>query len=162
MRKAAAVALCAALFVTGLVAGGLVPAASQGATTLALCEKNGKGFEKGINEGRKGFSAGDWSVESTPLYNRSNGNKVGRDVSRFVLVKRLGKNNGLVIIDVTANVPGGKLTAYASTKFSAFRTGAPFAITGGTGKYAGASGVAKVRNGKCGGVNGIHIDITLQ
>jgi hypothetical protein len=101
-------------------------------------------------------------VSSVPMYNRSNGDKIGKDVSRFVLVKRIGKRNGLGIVDVTANLPGGKLTVYGSFKFSAFRTGAAFAVTGGTGKYAGASGTAKVNNGKCGGKPGIHIDITLQ
>jgi hypothetical protein len=162
MRKTAAVFVCAAVFVTGLVVGGLVPAASQGATTLELCEKNGKGFEKNINEGRKGFSSGDWSVGAVPIYSRNSGNKIGREVSRFLLVKRIGKRDGLGIVDVTANLPGGKLTIYGSFKFSAFRAGVTLPVTGGTGKYAGARGVAKAQPGKCGGKSGTHIDVTLQ
>jgi hypothetical protein len=149
--------VCAALLATGLVAGLLIPAASQGTQTetFTLCEKNNKGFTKSVDEG-KGPS-GDWEVSSYPMYNPSTGKRAGTDVGRFTFVRPLGQRNGIGIVDATVFLAKGKLTGYAAFKFSSFRKGAKFAVTGGTGRYRNATGSVTVQPAKCAGARGSRL-----
>jgi hypothetical protein len=66
-RKGPIMGLCAALIGVGLVGGSHLPAVSQepSTRTFTRCEKNNRGFDKEVNVGKKGLSAGDWAVAPT-------------------------------------------------------------------------------------------------
>ena len=161
--RVSALATCAALLTTGLVAGTLLPASSQQAPTesFTTCDKNKVRFEKEINERKKRFGAGDWGVFTQPEFDPQTGDKVGRVVGRFVFVKKTSKRDGHFVADVTTNLPQGKLMIYGSSKFSNFEKGVRFAITGGTGAYAGARGSVVVREAKCRGARGTRVTYSI-
>jgi hypothetical protein len=151
--------LCAALIGVGLVTGSLLPAVSQEPTTqtFRLCEKDNKGSEKFINVGKRGLSRGDWSVGTFPMYDPQSGRRVGRNVTKFTVAKRLSQRDALSIVEVTATLRGGKLTLYGTFKFSSFRDGVTVPITGGSGRYLNAGGSATAQPGRCDGARGTRI-----
>ena len=161
------VAAVAAALVTGLVVGGMVPAASQqaGRETFVLCEKNNAGFEKEIDADDDGeFSPGDFATSVLPLFDPETGKRHGRDVGTFTFLKPIGQRNGWFQFVVTAIFGEGKLTAVATGKFSQFGTkdGATFPITGGTGRYRNASGVVTAKNASCDGSRGTRITFNIN
>jgi hypothetical protein len=162
-RRGMILGLCAALIGVGLVAGSLLPAVSQEPTTqtFRLCEKDNTGSEKFINVGKRGLSAGDWGVEVLPLFDPQSGRRVGRDVTKFTVAKRLGRRDALNIVEVTATLRGGKLTLYGTFKFSSFRDGVTVPITGGSGRYLNAGGSATAQPGRCDGARGTRIVLNV-
>lgn len=153
--------------VTGLVVGGMVPAFSQqtGRETFTVCEKNRVGFSSEIDaDGDGDFSAGDYSTEVNPWFDPATGKRHGRSVGTFTFLKPIGERNGWFQFVVTGFFGEGKLTAVASGKFSQFGTknGATFPITGGTGHYRNASGVATVKDGSCDGDRGARITFNIN
>lgn len=170
MRKQfAMVAVMAAALVTGLVVGGIVPAASQqaGRKVFTVCEKNNKGFSADIDaDGDGEFSAGDYSTEVNPWFDPQTGKRHGRSAGTFTFLKPIGNRNGWFQFVVTGFFGEGKITAVASGKFSSFGTkdGASFPITGGTGHYRNASGVVTAKDGTCDGSRGTRItfDVNLN
>jgi hypothetical protein len=155
-RRVVVLLVSAGLVASGIVAGLYVPAASQGtgADTFTLCSKAGAGYNRNINVGPRRFGPGDMSVAIEPLFNPRTGARVGRDVNHFTFVKPIGRQDGLAIVDVTVNLRGGKLTVYGAFRFSQFRRGAKFTITGGTGAYSNAGGSVTVTSGRCDGARG--------
>lgn len=148
MRRTAA-ALASAVLVGGFLIAGLQPAVSQapGNVTLTYFDPRATDFEKQIDEGRKGFSAGDWSVIKDRVFDPDTCAKAGDFLGRFTFVKAVGRNNGYFIVDASVLTPDGKLTVYWPGKFSEFESlaaGGGGAITGGTGIYAGAGGTITV------------------
>jgi hypothetical protein len=160
-RKAAVLGVCAAALATGLVAGLLIPAASQGADTRTLtwCEKNKGGFTRHIDVGKPGGSSGDFEIVTRAMYNPQTGEKIGTDVNRFTFVRALGRRNGIGLVEATALLAKGKITAYSAFKFSSFRNGANFAITGGSGRYRNITGSGTAQPGKCRGARGERITL---
>jgi hypothetical protein len=153
-----------ALFVSGLLAVALVPAASQDATatTFTYCERNKVGFEHFVNEGRKKFGPGDWAVFTAPQFSPQTGNKVARHFGRFTFVKPRGERDGYFIIDVTVVLPKGKVTVYGASRFSQEEgRGAKYAVTGGTGAYNNVRGAVISRRGKCDGARGMRLTYNL-
>jgi hypothetical protein len=161
MRRIAILGLCAALVGVGLVGGSLLPASSQETRTIARCEKNNRISEKFVNVGKKGLSAGDWTVSTAPLFNTQSGDKAGRSVVKFTVVKRVGRRDALSIVDGVLHLGGGKLSFYGSFKFSKFRTGVTAAVTGGTGRYTGAGGTLTARTGRCDGAAGTRLTFNV-
>ena len=144
MRKTAAL-LAFAVLVGGFLIGNLQPAVSQaGGQTLTFFDPNATDFEKSINEGRKGFSAGDWTVIKDRFFNPETCEKAGEFVGRFTFVKAAGRNDGYFLLDAGLLMPDGKLTFYWPGRFTEFGnpTGPASggAITGGTGSFSGAGG----------------------
>lgn len=158
------IGFASALFASGLLAVALVPAASQDATatTFTYCEKGKVGFEHFINEGRKKFGPGDWSVFTAPQFSPKTGKKVARHFGRFTFVKHRGERDGYFIIDVTVVLPKGKVTVYGASRFSQETgRGAKFAVTGGTGAYNNVRGAVISRRGKCDGARGTRLTYNL-
>jgi len=93
--------------------------------------------------GRRGPSAGDYFVFSEKLFNQ--GERVGRDSGRCD-VTRVGRDKFTFHCFVTLTLRGqGKITLQGELRFR--RSGpAPgrLAITGGTRRYAGAAGSARL------------------
>lgn len=161
------VAVVAAALVTGLVVGGIVPAASQraGRQSFTVCEKNRVGFSSEIDaDGNGDFSAGDYSTEVIPWFDPETGKRHGRSAGTFTFLKPIGDRNGWFQFVVTGFFGEGKLTAVASGKFSQFgsKNGAKFPITGGTGRYRNASGVVTAKDGSCDGSRGTRITFEIN
>ena len=168
-KKLMAVAGLAAALVTGLVIGGMVPAASQqsGREQFTVCEKNRTGYSNDVDVDDDGeFSAGDMSTEVIPWFDPETGKRHGRSAGVFTFLKPIGDRNGWFQFVVTAFFGEGKLTAVASGKFGGFgsKDGITFPITGGTGRYKNASGVVQVKDGRCDGSKGaiLSFDIRTQ
>lgn len=143
----------------------LMPASSHQATRnfaktqVVVCEKNNSGFIKNIDVGRHGFSAGDYAVNSTPAYHA--GHRVGTDVGKQTIVRRIGKGDARFIVDATMILRNGKISAYGPARYSRFGKGVSFAVTGGTGLYRKADGTVRVVNARCHGTNGIRLTFNL-
>jgi len=151
-----------------LAVGPLTPASSQGQPqqmTLTLFDPNNdkKDFEKEIDEGREGFSPGDWAVFRERQFDAETCGQFGRLVGRFVFVKRAGKQDGFGIFDGTLLGREGKLSFHSGIKFSEFQGNRPiFAIVGGTEAYIGAGGHVTMQEDvtRC-DKNGVLITITF-
>ena len=148
MRKVAA-ALAFAVLVGGFLIGNLQPAVSQapGNQTLTFFDPRATDFEKEIDEGRKGFSAGDWSVIKDRVFDPDTCAKAGDFLGRFTFIKSSGRNNGYFLVEAGVITPDGKLVFDWPGKFSDFENPSPTtggAITGGTGIYTGAGGTITV------------------
>ena len=113
-------------------------------TTLQLFEGYEGSFLKDVDVTPRGEwgRPGDYSVAIQPLYDPASCEKVGRNIGRFTIVRKLSKDNSWYIFDATTNLSGGKITLYGSAKFSDFfaEGGATAAVTGGTGNYTDARG----------------------
>lgn len=87
---------------------------------------------------------GDRVVFMNTLYDEANEDQIGYSYGDCVVVNaREGQAPEMQCV-VTAKLPGGQLTAQGVTDFAS--DSSPFAITGGTGKYAKARGEAIVHN----------------
>ena len=130
--------------VLGLIVGGMaLPASSQGPkerTTIQVFDPNKVEFEKSIDEGRKGFSSGDWAVSVDKVLDPETCEPAGRAIIRFTFVRSLGRNNGEFIVDFTYKRPDGDIASYAAGRFSDFNDGATFPVTGGSEAYKDVSG----------------------
>ena len=151
MRKTAVVATFV-LLVGGLILGSLQPAVSQapGGRTLTFFDPNATDFEKNINVGRRGFSAGDWSVIKDSLFDPETCEKSGTFLGRFTFIKAVGGNDGFFMLEGGALLSDGRVTFSWPGRFTDFgQADAPptqgAAVTGGTGAYEGAGGSVLVQ-----------------
>jgi hypothetical protein len=133
--------------VATLIALSVVPATSQvpaQRTTIELWDPNPTDFEKNVNEGGKGFSAGDWSVFKDTNFDPETCEPVATLLGRFQLVKSIGQEDGFATFDVELMLEDGKIFVTGGGRFSEFEApeGAKFAIVGGTGAYKDATGEA--------------------
>lgn len=154
-RKGLASAI--ALFVLGTLTVVLLPGspATGAPERFRVCDADRQGYSTDIDADDDGdFSPGDYSVSVDRLQAPRDG-KAGRSVATFTVVRPVPNSQFDAVFNVHAMFffPGGKISVYASGKFSDLeRTdGVDFPITGGTGRYEGVSGVVNVRNGKCNG-----------
>jgi hypothetical protein len=163
-KKLVVLGVVTALIGSGVVLGAMVPAASQQpGTTFTVCDRNRGGYNKDVDLGKKGFSAGDQFLEVDTLRRLKSGAKVGRLVVRGSFVRVFRKQqDALFIVDFTATLRNGKVSGYGYTRFSKFeREGGKFAIVGGTGSYNDVRGAVVVTGGRCGGKPGAHIRFNL-
>jgi hypothetical protein len=147
-KKTVALAAATALVGSGVLIGAMLPAASQQATTIRLYERQRKGFEKFINVDGKKSMAGDYILESHPLYRVGTKTKVGRDAATITLIRRVGKQDVLFRAAATFVLPSGKVEVSGLNKSSRLAKGASFAVIGGTGAYEGATGTLTARESK--------------
>ena len=131
-----------ALIATLLIAG-LVPASAQ--TEIRVLDREGP-YEKYLDLGKPGFSAGDVVMESHPLVDAADGaTVVGRDFERLTVLRiRSGGDDFEFIYDSTLRFTDGDVVLYGEGRFSdLFASGGlAFAVVGGTGAYAGMGGTA--------------------
>ena len=145
MRKIGLLATLAVLLVAGLLGASLLPASSQQASTIKVYERQGTGFSKFVNTDGKRKIAGDYIVESFPLYRTGTKKKVGRSINNISIIQGIGKNNARFRAAATFALGAGKIEAAGASTFSKLSKGAAFTVTGGTGTYAGATGTVNVR-----------------
>jgi hypothetical protein len=120
------------------------------------------GSDKLIDLGRPGPSAGDTTLSRKPTIDPDTEQSLGTDVTRVQAVEFLTFGDVVVILDCTANLPDGAIMFYGSFRFS---DPAPvWAVIGGNGAYAGASGTVTGTADNVGGDDGtlLTFDITLD
>jgi hypothetical protein len=91
-----------------------------------------------VNLGKPGPSAGDEIIENETLIRH--GKVIGRNAIQTTLINPTHTANFLVQAVVTWKLPNGTVTAQGAFNFDSIEV----AVTGGTGAYRGASGVARV------------------
>jgi hypothetical protein len=148
----------------------LLPASPAGSAIgrIKVCDQNQPGYTKDIDaDGDGEFSAGDYSVAIDKLVSPG-GVGVGRLATKFFIVrtKGTGEENFDAVFNVDAMFffPGGKISAYASGRFSEIgqKGGVDFPVTGGTGKYENVTGAVNVRDHRCDGKSGTVFRFHLQ
>jgi hypothetical protein len=142
----------------------MLPASPAGGATsrLKVCDQNHPGYTAEVDtDGDDDFTPGDVELFQDKLLDPRTGRKAGRDVGRFTLVRRFGEEHseefdGLLLVDAMFFFPTGKISVYGSFKFSDFgqERGINLPITGGTGRYEGATGVLNVQQHGCDGKSG--------
>jgi hypothetical protein len=127
------------IVVVALPAGSQQP---QQRGTITLFDPNKTNYEKVIDEGRKGFSAGDTILFVDAQFDPETCERVGTLVGRLVISKRLKQDNAWFVGDFTLKLADGKVVAEAAARFAEFAQteDGVFAVTGGTGAYRDASG----------------------
>lgn len=136
----------AALAVTALV-GGLVvwlAPASLAQTQIRVIDREGP-YEKFVDVGRPGLSAGDVIVESHPLLDAVDGTEVGRDFTHETILRVIDDGADLIVVlDSTFRFGDGDVMFYGTARFSDVFTesGVTVAVIGGTGAYQGMVGTA--------------------
>lgn len=114
-----------------------------------------------LDLGDGGFSAGDAILENAGLVDPDTGESVGRAVTRIQVVELLDGGDFLFILDCTVELKGGNLTFYGAGEFGDVAEGIDFALTGGTGRYAGTRGTVTVAGAEVDGEEGVKITFHL-
>jgi hypothetical protein len=148
-KVAAAVSVIAT---AALVTSMLTPATSQQQaqrTTLTFFDPRATDFEKEINEGGRGFGAGDWAVIKDSLFDPATCEKVATAIARSTFIKLIGQRDGYFMFDGGVFLADGKVTIHFPGRFSEFESpgGLTGAVTGGTGAYRDARGDITVTDG---------------
>jgi hypothetical protein len=152
MKKWKVPAAVSVIAIAALVTSMLTPATSQPPpqrTTLTFFDPRATDFEKEINEGARGFGAGDWAVIKDSLFDPATCEKVATAIARFTFIKSIGRRNGYFMFEGGVLLADGKITIHFPAKFSEFESpgGATGAVTGGTGAYKDARGDITVTAG---------------
>lgn len=135
----------AAAFATVLVGVVAFPVGSQQPpqrTTLTFFDPNKTNWEKVVDHGRKGGSAGDEVLFVEAQLDPDTCERVGRLVGHIAISKTVGSEDAWFIGDFTLVLADGKVTAAGAAKFSEFaqQERGVFVVTGGTGAYRDATG----------------------
>jgi hypothetical protein len=149
-RKVRATAL-GALLVT-LIGVWVVSAGSQAPptrTTLTFFDPRKTNFEKEIDEGRQGFSPGDWGLFIENLKDPDTCDPAGKIIGRFTVSKFIGEENAFFLLDFGFRLPDGTITGYHAGKFFDFESATRnhLAVTGGTQTYKDATGEFSLESG---------------
>ncbi len=147
LRRSIAMSLMLIALIVVVIA---LPAGSQqpqerGTITLFEPHNIKINWEKVIDQGRKGMSAGDTILIVDALFDPENCQRVGTLVGRIAISKVLNQGNAWFIGDFTLNLADGKVIAEAAAKFTEFSQteDGVFAVTGGTDAYRDVSGEVK-------------------
>jgi len=138
------VAIAATVLVVGALGGWLAPASLAG-TQIQVLDR--EGFEREVDLGKPGFGPGDVILEIGTLYATDGTTVVGSDFDRIQVLRVLaGGEDFAFFFDGTIRLADGDVILYAEGRFSDVFTedGAPVAVLGGTGTYAGATGSATI------------------
>jgi hypothetical protein len=96
-----------------------------------------------VDLGKTGFGAGDQLVEDAPLVD-ADGKPLGKTVTTVAVVSGTGMPDMEGVINCTVELPDGNVLFEGAFEGKDLGAGATLPVTGGTGKYAGASGVVKM------------------
>ena len=146
MRRIGLSAVVATLLAAGVLGAWLLPASSQQGRTIRVYER--PGFERFVNNDGKRSLAGDVVIQVNQLYRTGTKKRVGRDVVDVTLIRQVGRNNAIFRVNATFVLGAGKIEAAGTSTFSHLKNGAAFTVTGGTGRYAGATGTVNVREAR--------------
>ena len=143
-RKLGVVVLLGVVASLVVVFGVMAPAGSQQPQerqTITLFDPRKTDFEKFLNEGRRGISAGDVILFREKQLDPETCERVGVLTGRIQIIKVAGERDAHYLGEFSVNLVGGKITAAGAARFSEFESTEPvFAVTGGTETYRDASG----------------------
>lgn len=141
---------------------GIAVPAGQAATDngIVVFEPPSQLSDTFVDLGDGGFSAGDIILENGGLTDPT-GESVGQVVTRIQVVEPLDGDDFLFILDCTVRLDGGNLTFYGAGEFGDIAEGVDFALTGGTGRYAGTRGTVSVVGAEVDGEEGVTITFHL-
>lgn len=165
MTRSKAFAGMSVLALVTVLAITLVPAQSAGGSTqrFRVCDQNKSGYSHDVDtDGDGDFSPGDISLGADKLLDPDTGKKAARDAGSFLIVRRVGNQDALVSADFMFFMPNGKLMANGLFRFGQLDSGITVPITGGTGHFAGMTGVLKVNNHPCNGASGAMFHFELS
>lgn len=161
MKRTWFATLGAAVVVTGVLVAWLAPA-SLAQTQIQVLDHEGP-YEKVIDVGKAGFSAGDVILGTHQLFDVADGSTVvGRDFERLQVLRVVaGGQDFDFVYDTTIRLAEGDIVAYGEGRFSDVfgPGGASVSVTGGTGTYAGAAGTLSVAGTETEGEFLITIDL---
>jgi hypothetical protein len=142
----------------------LLPAQSQGHSeeVIRVCDQNRPGFNHDVDIEGDGFSSGDYSVFADKLLDTRTGRKAGRLNGMLHVVRPVGNRDAIILGNVLAFLPIGKLSVTFGGKFSDFETGTSFPVTGGAGHFAHATGSVQIKEGNCNGKPGLKLKIVTK
>jgi hypothetical protein len=159
-----------AITVIAVMAGAAIPVSSQQPaerTTLTFFDPRKTDYQKFIDVDGKQFSPGDYNLFIEKLRDPETCDPAGRIIGKFTVVKPVGKQDALFLLDFGFRLPDGTITGYHPGKFSDFEseTRNHLAVTGGTHAYKDATGEFTITDaGKMCGTRGdlITVDLLLQ
>lgn len=127
-----------------LPAGSQQPAARS---TITLFDPNKTDWDKLVDQGRKGFSAGDHVLFIENQLDPETCDRRGKIIGHLVISRIIGEENAWFVGDFTLRLPDGKITAYGAARFAEFEVTDKgiFAVTGGTDTYRDASGEVMIQ-----------------
>ena len=168
MRRIATTLVLASLVLGALIEAALTPAQGQGVTEFTVFSADSAGFFQAVDEAATGLSSEDYIFEKSPVFDVDSGDRIGTSTTRVQVVKvELEGDDTLSILDSTVSLPGGRLVLSGS-----FRSGiwqgaggvgwrGRFAIVGGTGSRAAASGTVDTGAGTFHGMNGTFLHFSI-
>lgn len=170
MRRATVVGRTLTMGMLVAVLGGIVaPASSQQPptrTTLQLFEGYEGSFFKEVDVAprRPWGGAGDYSVGIQRLYNPETCDRVGKNLGRFTIVRKLKQDNAWYIFDSTLGLQTGKITLYGAARYSDFfaEGGATATVTGGVGDYTDVQGTVAITPARLCGERGSMYTISFR
>jgi hypothetical protein len=141
----------------------LLPAhsAGKGEEVMRVCDQNRFGFNHDVDVDGDGFSSGDYSVFTDKLLNTRTGRKAGR-LNGMLHVVRVGNRDAVILGNVMAFFPTGKISVSFGGNFSDFEKGTSFPVTGGAGHFAHATGSVHVKEGPCDGEPGLRLKFVTK
>lgn len=146
MKRTWFATLGAAVVVAGVLVAWLAPA-SLAQTQIQLLDHEGP-YEKTIDVGKPGFSAGDVILGTHQVFDAAAPSMVvGRDFERITVLRVVSQGQDFdFLYDTTIRLADGDIVAYGEGRFSTVFApgGATVPVTGGTGAYAGAAGALSV------------------
>lgn len=148
----------------GVLSLTLLPAQSQGKgeEVMNVCDQNRPGFSADVDVGEEGFSPGDYNVFGDKLLYSKSGRKAGHLVGKLTFVRPVGNRDAVILGNVLAFFPSGKLSVDFGGRFSDFEKGTAFPVTGGAGHFAHATGSVTLKSGPCNGKPGIRLRIVTE
>lgn len=149
------------------VAAAVLAAAPAGGQVdrLTMCDQNRPGFTKYVDAAKEGHSSGDSYMFTDRLLDPRTGKKAGRHIGEFTVVRPVGDSGpaGAVYLGrAMFFLPRGRVTIELAGPFDKLREGASWPVTGGTGRYAHATGSVFVESRKCAGEGGTLFVFDLQ
>lgn len=143
---------------------GLVPARSsgKGEEVMKVCDQNRPGFNHDVDVEGDGFSSGDYSVFADKLLDTRTGRKAGHLNGQLTVIRPVGNRDAIILGNVLAFFPIGKLSISFGGNFSDFEKGTSFPITGGAGHFEHATGSVFIKGGSCDDRPGLRLKIVTK
>lgn len=158
MRTRVVILIAAVVAALGIAVPASLAATNDG---IVVFEPTSQVSDTYLDLGEGGFSAGDTILENAVLTDPDTGESVGTVVTRIQVVEVLDGGDFLFILDCTVQLSGGNLTFYGAGVFGDVAEGVDFALTGGTGRYAGTRGTVTVTAAEANGEEGVTIAFHL-
>jgi hypothetical protein len=148
----------------GVLGFTLLPAqsAGKGEEVMKVCDQNRRGFNHDVDVEGDGFSAGDYSVFADKLLDTKTGRKAGHLNGQLHIIRPIGNRDAIILGNVLAFFPIGKISVNFGGNFSDFEKGTSFPVTGGAGHFAHATGSVFLKEGSCDGKPGLRLKFVTK